>query len=365
MRSTTRRYRSTNNMQMKTKEEIINTIILIIAVMLVFIGVIFIKSGLDTRKKSQPQFAYTSEKSSNYEVLLKPNDFYLEKTLEQGKYYASQSIDKICINFKYILNTNKESNLQYSYDIIADLVGNANSKDNQIKEVWNRRFNLVEITDNQDANNKFEINQNVDVDYQKYVTLANEYEKTYGINIDSVLKVRMNVYSNVNNLEADIKKVQDYIELDIPINDTVTNVEENYQNINNENIVSQEKDISITEIIYYASGTILIIGAIIIVIIEIKREFKNMTKDTIYEMNIRKILKFYEDLIVTVENRPNLEKLEIMNVNKLDDLIDVAEQNKKNIIHYEEENKSKSEFYVIVDKYAYLYVVTSFLYKSF
>ena len=66
------------------------------------------------------------------------------------------------------------------------------------------------------------------------------------------------------------------------------------------------------------------------------------------------ILKSYNNLIVTVENEPDISNLKVMNVNKFEDLIDIAEQNQTNIIHYEVVKDKESKFYVIVNNYAYI-----------
>ena len=47
-----------------------------------------------------------------------------------------------------------------------------------------------------------------------------------------------------------------------------------------------------------------------------------------------------------------------MEINSLDDLIDVAEQNNSSIIHYEEIKNQRSNLYVIVNNYVYVYIVT-------
>ena len=78
-----------------------------------------------------------------------------------------------------------------------------------------------------------------------------------------------------------------------------------------------------------------------------------------YNYNITHILKYYRDLIVTVSNKPDLTNLKIMKLVILEDLIDVAEQNKVNIIHYKVPNKEESNLYVIVSNYVYVYVVTA------
>ena len=48
-----------------------------------------------------------------------------------------------------------------------------------------------------------------------------------------------------------------------------------------------------------------------------------------------------------------------MNISVLDDLIDVAEQNQSNVIHYEIVKNERSNLYVIVGNFVYIYVVTA------
>ena len=77
-----------------------------------------------------------------------------------------------------------------------------------------------------------------------------------------------------------------------------------------------------------------------------------------YNKNINSIFKYYRDLIVTVTNIPDISNLKIMHIAILDDLIDVAEQNQSIIIHYEIIPGKKSNLYVIIDNFVYIYTVT-------
>ncbi len=52
-----------------------------------------------------------------------------------------------------------------------------------------------------------------------------------------------------------------------------------------------------------------------------------------------------------------MNKLEKINVAKFDDLVNLAEQNKTNIIYYQIEKDRKSDFYVVIDKYVYIYEI--------
>ena len=78
-----------------------------------------------------------------------------------------------------------------------------------------------------------------------------------------------------------------------------------------------------------------------------------------YERNIKRILKYYSDLIVTVTNEPDLSNFKVMDISILDDLIDLAEQNQTNIIQYEVIEDEESKLYVFVDNFVYKYLVTA------
>lgn len=275
-------------------------------------------------------------------------------------YYASKSINAYVINFNYKHKGDNKINVNYNYNITANLVGTVISNQNEDKEIWNRNYILLENNDNKLNNiDEFHINEEINIDYKYYNELARSYEREYGITINSVLKLRLNISYSINSLNLGTDnnhEIDDYIELDIPITNTVTEVKENYERNTTNDILIDNGNINVTQIILYIIGVVLIITATTITIIRIvknKRKVKNL-----YESNMKRIMKYYRDLIVTVNNEPKIENLKIMNIELLEDLIDVAEQNKSNIIHYEVINNKKSNLYVIVNDYVYIYVVT-------
>ena len=352
-----RRYRSITKRSYVAKNNKLY-IIIFSCIIIFIIGALFIKLGIDERKNVEPEYSYSGEKSSSYEVLLKPNDFYESQSLPSSLYYASKSIDNFVINFKYDFNGSKETNLSYSYNVTAELIGYANDKSGQSRKVWSKTFDIAENKDIQQNYIKdFSISQDANINYETYNNLARLYEDKYGITIDAILKVRLNVSLNFYDLEK--KEAKDYIELDIQINSTITNVEEKYESKSLDNIGIQGKTFNTKEILYSIIGVIFILASIAITIIAIKKSKSEESLEDMYEKNINKILKYYRDLIVTVDNKPDLSNLESLKVMILDDLIDVAEQNKAIIIRYEELKEDKSYLYVIIGKYAYIYEVTA------
>ncbi len=338
---------------MKNKK--FKNVVKVISVVIIIIGILIIKSGYEYKENIVPVYNYSAQKDSNYEVLLNPNTFYESQNLPQGLYYASKSIKSFMINMIYDFKADKKAQIEYNYNITANLIGNVNDNNNQSKEIWNRNFVLSEKNDVQETDIIY-VDEGINIDYEYYNELVNSYEETYDIKIDAILKVRFNISYNISNLESgiDIDNIEDYIELDIPITNTVTGVTENYEHLTSKNIMPSIQKENI-KIIFYIIGAVLIISGIVMIIMMKNKK----SPEEKYNYNIAHILKYYGDLIVTVINKPNLDGLKVLNINNLKDLVDVAEQNQNNIIHYEVIENTESDFYVIVNEYVYVYRVKS------
>ncbi len=307
-----------------------------------------------------PAYQYNIEKNSDYKILLKENNFYpINNPSNDVKAYPSKGIDDIIIDFKYILNGNKNTNLNYRYNVTANLVGTVNSSDELYKKVWNKEFILAENVDSYYTGTYgFSIEKKVNVNYEYFNELVNSYEKEYGISIDAILKVKLNIFYNIDlsRFKTENEKADDYIEVDIPINNTTTEIKE----VNNESkekiFYMERKQDKSYEILYLSGGAILIILTIILIVIDLKKNKKS--QEEIYKSNIKHIFKYYKNLIVSIKNKPDIDDLKSMEIMNLNDLIDIAEQNQKNIIYYEIEKNKESKLYVIVDKYVYIYGIT-------
>lgn len=343
---------------MRDNTKRINFLITMLIIIAIIIGAVFIKFGADYENTINPLYSYEANRNANYEVMLKPNDFYESEILPSGRYYASKSVDSYKIDFDYDFLANKEANIDYSYNVTANIVGTVVTGNDNGKEVWNRSFILLENKDGSCYEDEFSVTEQINIDYDYYNDFARRYEDTYGITINAVLKLSLNISYNIelSNLGLENQTGEDSIKLNINLTDTVTNVEEDYEGAFSKAITQSNKEYTVNQIIYYSFGGIFIAFAIILALIMIKQNKKAPVE--IYKNNIKRILKYYKDLIVTVINEPVINDLKVMKIDSLDDLIDVAEQNKSNIIHYEVTKDMLSRLYVIINDYVYIYTVT-------
>ena len=115
-----------------------------------------------------------------------------------GKTYITSLIDHIEVDFDYNIGFNDTIDADYKYKIIAKI--EANKSDTTSKSnYWTKEYTLVE--ENLKSIKKqpsYTINQHINVDYNKYNAILNEFKKTLGLNSSTgVLKVYLDISSNV------------------------------------------------------------------------------------------------------------------------------------------------------------------------
>ena len=291
----------------------------ILGLLLIFLGLIFIVILLI---EDINIYTYNSFKEINNQVSLKPNSFYEKDILENKNSYISSSILNYKINFNYSFHENKDYKLNYYYEIKADLVGMV--KDT-FEEVWTKTFTL-KVSDKKESKD-FKINEDIVIDYPYYDELAKSFKDTYKVDLDFKLKVRLDIYIELETKE----EINDYSELDITLDDKISSVEENNKNI--------EKEKNNYTIEYLVSIILIILGIILLI-------NKNNNSNS-----INNYLKEYQDLIIFVKNKPSIKNLKVLNLESFNDLIDIAEQNNTHIIYYEK----NMEFYIILGDYIYVF----------
>lgn len=325
-----------------------NIVIASIIFLLIF-AVLFLLLGIESNNNATPLYSYTANKKGDYQVLLKENNFYEKQILESDKYYAAKSIDKYLLKFEYDFEAKKIENINYKYNITAELLGTVSNNNEQGKEIWTKKYILLEDKEAEINQDTFSIIENVEINYDIYNNMAREYEDNYDISIDAVLKVIFNISYDMKFENGIIEKAEDYVELDVALTNDVSHIEKNYEDLSKKEILPTNKNKA--SIYYVISGVCIFLTIVLI----LNKKEKNPEEE--YKRKIKYILKNYNELIVTVSNEPNLDNYSVMNINTLEALINLAEQNEINIIHYESIKDKKNKFYVFVNKFVYIYQV--------
>ncbi len=292
-------------MSPKLKRLIIFSIIILFIV--IHLGIIYFNKNLNKNNIEQ------LENKTSYEVILKPNIYFLNNKLDSNNYYIASSINNINIYFNYYLKSKTKENI--SYDLTATIQSYA---DNGTKIVWTKDFNLKKINNlNQDIVN---IKETYNLDYQYYVNYVKSFQEYYNIKTENYLYVKLNIKIN--------DQINPYVLLTIPINENVIEITMKEDNTllkdNNQNI-------------YFNSIIIFIFTIIIIVLLLNKKD------------NEKTILKKYQDIIITIQSEPNIKSNNIIYLTNLKDLVNIALNNNLIIFNYQ------NTYYSIIDNIYYIY----------
>lgn len=253
---------------------------------------------------------------SYYEVTLYPNNYFVNDKV-QANYYIASSIKNIDIYFDYELKN--EDNINYSYDITATLKSYA---DNGTKLIWTKDFNLKNTNNLKEKDIK--IKENYKLDYQDYVNYVKTFQEYYNIKTKTYLDVKLNVKVN--------DKDNTSVLLTIPVSENIIEItwKEDNSFLENDN-----QNINLKKVIVF------IIFTIIIVYLGNKILF-NKDKD---------ILKEYQDIIINIQNKPQIDLNNIIYLTSLKDLINIAINNNVNILKYQ------NNYYIIIDNIYYIYIL--------
>ena len=259
--------------------------IIILLIFFLFLGIIYINKN---RLKAP---IYQLKNKSYYEVTLNPNDYFVSTKLKANNYYLASSIKTIDIYFNYVLKNQTKANINYSYDITATLKSYA---DNGTKLIWTKDFNLKNI--NNLNKKEITIMENYQLDYQYYVNYIKSFQEYYNIKTENYLYVKLNIKVN--------DKANSSVLLTIPINENVIEItmkEDNTFLKNNNQIIDLKK---IVVFIIFVIATIYLGNKIL---------YKKDKEKT--------ILKEYQDIIINIQNKPQIDLNKILYLTSLKDLI--------------------------------------------
>lgn len=325
---------------------ILGVFVLITGLIFFFVSIPFSKN----KDISLYKYKYDVQRNVVPQFNLKQDSgYYYDELVSNTGVYPAVAIDNMYLNMSYLFNGDRDAVIDYTYNVNAQLIGDF---DGVSSPVWKKEFTLLDNVTNQ-SNNSFKINERVGIDYQYYNNLVREYKSTYQLAINAYLKVRLNVSYNCI-YDGDKFNKTDFVEVNIPLNEYVSEVKKNYQDVSTEQI-EDIKEVKIDYVTLYFGIIFVTISIILFIVASNKKEVTRYSK---YKKNMDRVLKEYGDLIVTVTNKPSIKHLQVMGLATIDDLVDVADQNNCHIIRYEIEKKSESFLLVIQSGYVYVYVVS-------
>ena len=327
------------------------TLIVFIIMFLLLLSVsLYFATKIFEREKLK-SINYNQKSDISYKVFLNENEFYENDYLEMNKAYIANLIKYIDINYNYKFKITENSNIDFNYKILADLVIENN---NGTKKYFEKTYTILDSKNIKLNNNKeISINENAQIDYNYYNKLANSFRSSYGVDTNNYLNVYLDIDLKSNeNLNYNIKENHKLL-LKIPLSEKAIEISFDADNNDITKFVTPLGDIIYNQK-YFIIEIITFLLTVIFFLLFVNSLFKILNKKTMYDKYVNKILKEYDRLIVETKTKLVLSKYNVIEVKKFTELLDVRDNLKEPILYYNLKEHEEGIFYIKNDKDIYL-----------
>ncbi len=302
---------------------------------------------LFTIKNKTYYVSYKEKSNLDYNVYLKPNDFFSTKYLGKDNQYIASLIDYINANFDYDLEVdNNDINYQYSYRIEADLNVFENNSEKSLYK--HKKVLEEEKLVNPSENSKVKISKDLKIDYNYYNNLVTKFVSAYDLeNITSTLDINMYVSIISNCEDVNSGDNESVISLSIPLTTKTVDIDISYKMLDDysEKIMlcknTEENNIWIfIGILFWGIlDTYFIIRLI-------KYIFQTRTAQSIYDKKLKKILNNYKSYIQKVNNNFDIRGYQVLIVDTFDDMLEIRDTTCEPILMVENKEKNAVYFFI-------------------
>ena len=345
----------------KKKEYAIVIFILLLTLIICSYLVLNIVDILKYRGGRPEDIIYTNNNEGNvgYKVYLKSNSFINETYINNDYSFISSLVEYVGTSFSYNYKGNSNVNVIYDYYIKANIVSKYLSDSNVMsKPLWNKSFVLLDHKKGSANNSNISITENLNIGIDYYNNLLQEFNKSINIPLDSRLDVTL-VMSIKGDIGSNKKIAKDHqITMSIPLGVKVFDIDVSKNFPEQEITYSKEQKNAETSYVT-AIAYILLVITISGTAFYFAKTIINRGKNE-YESKVNKLLKEYDDRIVTVSNFIRYEKLEIVNIPSFDELLTFSDETLEPIIYWEKRNNKHMEawFSIIRDKVLFRYSIS-------
>ena len=312
---------------------------------------------IDTTKVEKDVYTYKNEFNSKYNVNIKNNPFIVEESLPSGQTYVSDLIDSIDMNLNYKYSGSENTLINYTYKIDA-IIGSSYTDDGKQYNVWNKTYNLKTV-DSIQANDTISIDENINIEYDKYHKEVKNFKQDLGMSLDSLLYIKLTVNTTtvINNQEVNNEYVSNF---SISLGGKIAVVDGKNEDtkigyITQSNTVEQS-NIDLSKLVF--NLIIMIICLYIIYYIRFRTKKHNTIRNE-FRLELNRILKSCQDRIVIVKNQVETDDETIIDVNDFGELIKLSEELFKPILCWisDDINNEQAWFSVISNKIRYRFIL--------
>lgn len=306
--------------------------------------------------EDEKEIAYREVGNANYEVCYKKDDFYQGKCFskDMNMKYIANLIDKIHLDFTYQFDIDEQENIDFTYDVIGKLIiSDATSN----KNYFEKEYSLIPSKKLKLENDKSaRIEEDLDIDYGKYNSLANQFNKSYGVNSESKLLIYMNVHKQNQEDSSVVLNNYSLTYVTIPLSQKAIDIVFDSNQVNTTSNVVSKINVTFTSVSYAVVSALLFLLSIVFMIKSMRLFSKSFEVVSKYDKYVAKILREYDRLIGEAKNMVSFDEKEVIYLNKFSELLDIHDNLGLPIMYFDVTKHVKSYFYIVHDKMIYMYV---------
>jgi len=297
----------------------------------------------------------TSDFKVEYKVYNNDNKFYNSEYLDDYGSYISSITDKIDFSIKYIFKTTENLDIDYTYDLYGQVLAEV-YESGSTSPVWSKELDInMENTEKLGSGNYLQLNKEISIPFKEYNDMMIEYKKNYNINVSSYIKFTIQVkIDSLKTINSNISNV-DTLTIKIPLLQPTYKIDIDKSVSNNRDIYLLTKNESNN--IFLKIGIIGIIITILTALILFIIYKNTRTKIELFKEKNNNLLRKYEEIIITIEELPNIEGLETIEITDFNDLIDLEETLKLPIMYLNIIPNKESWFILIHNNFFYRYIL--------
>lgn len=300
------------------KENRKKTIYIGTAIILLLLIISIFLMYLAFKQNEKVYMQYSDNKSLEYKVILKENEYYKTSHMEKGNQYIANLIQFINADFNYHLNLPTQYNYNYKIVGVVDVV---DEKTNKTIYTFSEDL-LLEQTGQ--SNGDLDIARNINVEFDKYNNLIKQFVTTYDLK-NATCQLHLNLDLGFNSPS---KQFEDQhftvMSLDIPLALNTISIDTSYDLSNTNNLIELQKEQHSTLPFFKIAIILLVLDALFILVYIVYLK-KSETEEDKYNKQLKKIINNYDSYISRVTDDFDMQNYQILRVQHFSDLLEIRD----------------------------------------
>lgn len=308
---------------------------------------------------------YSENGNIDYKIYLKDNNYYNTTYLEKGMQYVAGLIKTVNVRFDYQIHSTKNIDIDANYSVIADL--QITERNDSSKLLFSKKDKLIDNKKIKVNDNNLTINEEFDIDYDKYNGLANSYKRDYGLVVSSNLVLTFEINANgTYNKKQSVMDKSNQMQMVIPLLEQTVDISMDTNEIKDSGrVIDTNNKFKVENLLFFVLFIVTSLIALINFLLSVYFIYKYSKKD-IYRSKVNKLLRDYDRIIVngkiSIDEKKYTNKIQ---PDSFEDMVDAAQTLGVPIYYYEAIENEKCFFVIVKDDTLYKYRITrAFLEKN-